>query len=394
MNKPQTIRIRNEIDALNVLFAKGGMSRADLARNVGLNRSSIGNIVASLMSQGLVDEGAESIRPADEGRTGRPGILVKLSEEGAFFLGIEIGIDRLSAVLIDLSANVVSRKSVQFDCASLGPSAVMARAAELAAEIVPAKRVARLRGTCLTLPALLDTDGVVRNAPMLGWRDVPVTRMLQDKLPFPIEVVSENDANAFAIGESYVAGSTHRPPTLYLNIENGVGGAIVIGGHLFRGAHGFAGEFGHLSVSLPQRQVRRGISGELETLIGKDAVLDLYEEFGGPRDLDHLLSSIAAKHDGAVKAATIWADALSYGVAQIIKFFDPAVIVLGGSVAPIYNHVASQVDHYLDVALIQGLPKPRIEVSGRGGEGAAYGAACLMHQRLFSGGVDAVPITI
>ncbi|MGV2076607.1 MULTISPECIES: ROK family transcriptional regulator [unclassified Rhizobium] len=389
MNKPQTIRLRNEIEALNVLFYEGGMSRADLARRLGLNRSSIGNIVGSLIAQSLVDEGGDAIRPADEGRTGRPGIMVKLSDDGAFFLGLEIGIDRLTAVLIDLSANIVGHRTVAFECVTADPKDVVARAAALASETVPAKYVARLRGACLTLPALMDTTGVVRNAPMLGWRDVPITRMLQDCLPFPVEVATENDANAFAIGESYIAGNATQPPTLYLNIENGVGGAIVIGGHLFRGAHGFAGEFGHLSVSVPQRQVRRGSSGELETLIGKDAVLDLYMEFGGKRDLDHLLRALAARDHIALKTAAVWADALSYGLAQVVKFFDPALIVLGGSVAPIYSYVAAQVDEYLASALVQGVPKPHIEVSARGGEGAAYGAACLMHQRLFSSGVEA-----
>ncbi|MDE1991253.1 MAG: ROK family transcriptional regulator [Rhizobiaceae bacterium] len=389
MNKPQTIRLRNEIDALNVLFYRGGMSRADLARRVGLNRSSIGNIVASLISQGLVSEGAETIRPADEGRTGRPGILVKLSDDGAFFLGVEIGIDRLAAVLIDLSANIVAHRTMPFDSTSLPPAEVVARAAEIAAEIVSPKQVPQLRGVCLTLPGLLDTDGVVRNAPMLGWRNVPVTRLLQEKLPFSVEVATENDANAFAIGESYIAGTARHAPTLYLNIENGVGGAIVIGGRLFRGAHGFAGEFGHLSLSSSQRPARRGVSGELETQIGKDAVLDFYEELGGKRDIDHLIQALSANEPAASRTADAWADTLSYGLAQLVKFFDPELIVLGGSVAPLYRFVSTSVDRYLESALFQGLHKPRIEVSDRGGEGAAYGAACLMHQRLFSGGVEA-----
>ena len=384
MNNPQTIRHLNEIDALNALFRKGGMSRAELARTIGLNRSSTGNIVASLMSAGLVVEAPETTRPGDEKRTGRPGIEVRLSPDGAFVTGVEIGVDRLSAVVIDLSAAIVRQKSVPFDSSSVPPEVVIAKAAALAASVLPTVEESRLKGVCVTLPALLDHDGVARNAHVLGWRNTPVTGMFREFLPFPLDVTSENDANAFAIGEIYNGNFGWSNTSLFLNIENGVGGAIIVGGRLFRGAYGFAGEFGHLTIERNGRPTKRGTAGELETLIGKDTILGRYEEVGGQPDLDRFMAALARGDEPARRLAEAWADDLSYGLAQLVKVLDPDLVVLGGSVAPLYSFVAERVQENLDSMLIPGLPQPKVELSTLGPSGAAAGAACIVHQKFFT----------
>lgn len=386
MNNPQTIRYLNEIDALNALFRKGGMSRAELARVLGLNRSSTGNIVASLMSSGLVIEAPDTPRPGEEKRTGRPGIEIRLSPDGGYFTGVEIGVDRLSAVVIDLSASTVQQKSVAFDSPAFPPEAVIAKAAALAASVLPTVEESRLKGICVTLPALLDHAGNARNAHMLGWRDTPVTDMLREFLPFPIDVTAENDANAFAIGEIYSGDLDWSNTSIFLHIENGVGGAITAGGRLFRGAFGFAGEFGHLTIERNGRPARRGTAGELETLIGKDMVLGTYEEQGGQPDLDRFLAALARGDEMARRIADAWADDLSHGLAQLVKVLDPDLVVLGGSVAPIYPFVEKRVRENLDSMLIVGLPRPKIELSTLGPSGAAFGAACMVHQRFFSAG--------
>ena len=363
------------------------MSRAELARTIGLNRSSTGNIVASLMSAGLVVEAPEDPRPDEEKRTGRPGIAIRLSPDGAFFTGVEIGVDRLSAVVIDLSAKIVQQKSIVFDSPSFPAEVVIAKAAALAASVLPTVEESRLKGVCVTLPALLDHSGTARNAHMLGWRDMPVTSMFFDFLPFPLDVTSENDANAFAIGETYSGNFGWSNTSLFLNIENGVGGAIIVGGRLFRGAFGFAGEFGHLTIERNGRPARRGTAGEFETLIGKDMVLGCYEEHGGQPDLDRFIAALARGDEPARRVAEMWADDLSYGLAQLVKVLDPDLVVLGGSVAPIYPFVEQRVRENLDGMLIPGLPRPKVELSTLGPSGAAHGAACVVHQKFFTAAV-------
>jgi hypothetical protein len=127
---PQLIRYLNAQSALSALFRHGGQSRADLARALGLNRSSIGNIVAGLLAEDLVIERPDAARPSD-GRTGRPGVIVELRPEGVWFLGIEVELDCIGLVALNLVGHIVRRRSTLIDCRVLTPEAVINEAAAL-----------------------------------------------------------------------------------------------------------------------------------------------------------------------------------------------------------------------------------------------------------------------
>ncbi|OWK21755.1 hypothetical protein AJ88_11475 [Mesorhizobium amorphae CCBAU 01583] len=103
----------------------------------------------------------------------------------------------------------------------------------------------------------MDKHGLVRLAPLLGWRNVHLAELVRDVLPLRVPVLAENDANAFAIGATYGRSEAHSGVTLFLVMESGVGGGIIIDGNLFRGANGLAGEIGHLIIAT--RRVRAAI---------------------------------------------------------------------------------------------------------------------------------------
>jgi len=189
-------------------------------------------------------------------------------------------------------------------------------------------------------------------------------------------VLVENDANALAIGETYGMASRPSDTVVCLDIENGVGGGIVLGGELFRGATGYAGELGQLPLA----------GGHLESFIGKDAVLARYRRHGGPRsaDLPRLLAALAARDRAARRTVTEWAERLAQGLTLVVDVVNPGRIVLGGTVAAIYPHVAAQVQAAMRQEFLEGFPLPDIQPSRLGEAGTAYGAACLLHQRMFS----------
>ena len=172
MATPRSIRYLNEIRALNALFRAGGMSRADLSRHLGMNRSSIGFIVDDLLADGLARERTAAPEPQGARRTGRPGIVVELDPDGAAFLGVEIGVDHLTVVGVDLSAREIVRRTVAYPTRDRPAATGVARAAALVEEAVGALGLprARLRGVCVAVPALV-RDGVVRNGLMLRWRN-------------------------------------------------------------------------------------------------------------------------------------------------------------------------------------------------------------------------------
>jgi predicted NBD/HSP70 family sugar kinase len=153
---------------------------------------------------------------------------------------------------------------------------------------------------------------------------------------------------------------------------------------LLRGSAGFAGEFGQIVLGGDSAPAGRSKPGHLESYIGKDAILGFYRTRGGEADLDRLLQGLARREEAATATARVWGERLAAGLIQVTSVLNPGLIILGGSVAAVFPHVATEVSKAMQRELLEGFPLPRIEVSGLGVEGPALGGALLMHQRMFS----------
>jgi predicted NBD/HSP70 family sugar kinase len=379
-SSPRRIRQRNEIAALQALHQIGPLTRADLGRQLRVNRSSSGHIIAALAADGLVREvpGAASA-PHDPAKAGRPGIRLELIPEARGFIGVEIGVEHMAVVEIDLAANPVATRAEPLDGSSIDVEKAVQQTIDLALRTVPWERLRRCEGFGVSTPAQMDRRGIVRSAPLLGWHDINLVEIVRAALPFQAPVVAENDANAFAIGATYKRDELRSGVTLFLVMESGLGGGIVIDGKLFRGGNGVAGEIGHLRV--PGGDGRR----TLEQIIGLESVLERYRSVAGrKRSLEDLLAAVASRDPPAVTIARDWANSLAYGLVQACRVIDPDRIVLGGSLAALYPPMASEVREAIRNLQEESLPLPDIAVTNLEGSGPAFGAACILHQRYLS----------
>lgn len=378
-SSPRRIRLNNVVAALQSLSAAGRMSRAELARRLGLNRSSSGQIVAELTLSGLVREVKEEsgVREGVVRGAGRPGILLELVPDAAFFVGIEIGVEHISAVTVDLVGRARTHAREAFDTVSTPVEAVVARAVALAFGALDPGMAERCRGVGLSAPVHIRKDGRVGVAPLIGWRDLALVEILAAAVPVRAPVMIENDANAFAVGFHYKRGAAGL--TLALLMETGIGGGIVIDGKLFRGGHGLAGEIGHMLVP-----GSGGIS--LEQLIGREALVRRYRAEGGDADADFadFLAAVRDREPAAVSIAEDWSRHLGTTLFQACRLIDPERIVLGGSVATLYPMVAARVAAHMRTRQAVEFPAPDVVVDDDAEFGSAFGAACLMHQRFLS----------
>jgi predicted NBD/HSP70 family sugar kinase len=235
----------------------------------------------------------------------------------------------------------------------------------------------RCRGLGLSAPAHIGPDGSLSLAPLIGWRDVPLRQIARAALPIDVPILIENDANAFAIGDSYKHGRAG--VTLFLLMETGVGGGIMIDGKLFRGGHGLAGEIGHTLVP--------GSGGQkFEQLIGREILVTQYREMTGRSEIELLdfLRDVRDRVPAAVTIAESWSRHLAYALLQACRLIDPDRIVLGGSVASLYPMVAARVAVHMAEGQSIAFPAPEIVVDEDAEFGSAFGAACLLHQRFLS----------
>lgn len=380
-SSPRGIRQRNEVAALRALHQFGRLSRADLARKLGLNRSSSGHIIAGLAADGLVREIRESEHVRANARAGRPGIMLELVPDAVFFIGVEIGVEHMTFVEVDLATNIISSRSEPFDGATTDVVTAVQRSVRAAFEAIPASRVDRCEGFGIATPAQMDRHGFVRLAPLLGWENVQLAALMRDALPVSVPVVAENDANAFAIGATYGRNELHPGVTLFLVMESGVGGGIVVNGGLFRGGHGLAGEVGHLRIG-----ELSGPGRTLEEIIGLESIMQAYRAVphGHEPTFQAFLSDVRDRMPGAVTIAEEWARALAVGIIQACRVIDADRIVLGGSVAALYPLMAARVAHYILSTQEESFPMPAIVMNNDETIGPAFGVACMLHQRYLS----------
>ncbi|TYL54755.1 ROK family transcriptional regulator [Agromyces mariniharenae] len=234
---PEHARSHNRALVLQTLYTSGARSRADVARETGLTRVTVSDLVAELIAEGLVVE----LGQREDARPGKPATLIDV-DRGAFQI---VGVDlsehqRFLGAVVDLDGGIVARDEVACDGAS-GDHAV-----ELVVELVRrllAAATTRVLGIGVGSPGVVDPVGVVRSAPNLGWTDVALQARLQREFGVPVHVA--NDANVAVLAEH---GATPLDDLLLVKVGHGVGAGLIIGGRPVIGGGFAAGEIGHVVV--------------------------------------------------------------------------------------------------------------------------------------------------
>lgn len=380
MSMPRAVRHINEVRVLDRLYRQGTASRADLARELGLMRSTAGNLIAGLIEQGLVRETPE-VSPGISGKSGRPGQGVQLNAGHAAFIGADVGVGHLSVVAIDLAGAIVHSRTVDHRVGYGEVQPLIDRLADLIegllAQLPPDQPV---QGLSLIAPGLVDPSGVVVRAPALGWQQVPLQRLMTERLGWQGPITAENDANAFAAAEIYGRHGSPGAEALFVYLDAGVGGGIASAGRLLRGQRGQAGEIGHIHLGEHGFETRTAVQGSFESYVAREAVLARFRHHGGAAGtLDDFIDALDAQRPAALRTIAEWAWWMGRGLASLISVLDPGRIVLGGPVAALFEPVRREVLDSIHKHLVTPHELPVIEVSTLGTDACAIGAAMGLH---------------
>jgi predicted NBD/HSP70 family sugar kinase len=377
---PAIVRQINERKTLRALFEQGGMTRAEIARHLSLTKSTVGNVVGPLIRSGLVKECETRSVEA----RGRPGTNLGLNPAGAYFLGAEIGVDRLMVVLLDLAAVVRGRTAIEMDCRGATVDTVLDQLQAMVATVCRKASLAEtaIKGLCVTVPGFITREGTILGLPLLGWRKVALGDALSRRFSWPVAV--ENDANASAFAEWYLTPSLRDRELLLILLESGVGAGHISAGRIVRGAHGTAGEVGHMQFGERVLDGFRSDGLPWESVIGKAALLAAAKPGGGYASIGGLRAGLAAREAAACDLCRAWARWLARGLAALACVHDPDDIILGGELARLFVDVRDVVEETLCHSLVADFPLPRLCVASFPTDGCAMGAAAIMHSRLFS----------
>ncbi len=337
---------RNNLSALLTrVHVQGATSRASLTRDLGLNRSTIGGLAATLEELGLVTER----QPAVVRRTGRPSLVLEPQRDNVA-VAVDIGVDRIVTALVALGGDVLHQRQRPHAAGEHDVEHVIESTAQMVEEVLAAHRGVRCLGIGVSVPgAVRDSDGSVRFAPNLGWVDQPFTELLSGRLGRP--VFTGNDANLGVLSEHLRGAAVGHSDVAYLNGSVGIGGGFLVGGELLSGARGYAGEVGHLLVDgSSTQQCRCGNFGCWETKVGENQLLVLAGRLpgGGPEGVDEVIAAAGAGDVRASESLDEIGHWLGVGLRAVINVFNPDMIVLGGSIAALWEARQDVVDKTLD----------------------------------------------
>lgn len=387
----RTVRRHNLSLVLNQLArADGRRSRARLSAETGLNPSTVSSLTEELIARGLVREaGIEQ-----SGSIGRPGRSLEINPEGGVALGLEISDDGIAVFAVDITGAPRYRSFVQQDNHGRSPSDVLDQVGDMADEALKpiAGRAVPVVAT-IALPGLVSTDGSFLEAPNIGWQDVPVLERWRAKKNRPA-LILDNEARLAAYAEMTLgAGSAFRTFG-YVSGGTGLGAGIVINRELYRGAHGFAGEFGHITIAPDGSPSAWGARGTIETLAGERALAalaGLSHRRGNSRrgNLDSVgveIASLAREQNReALAAIETVGHTIGVGLATLSNLFDLEAIVLGGYLTHLSDWLRVPIETELRERVVaHRWNHSRLFFSSMGREAAVRGAAAWSLRTVFS----------
>jgi len=329
----QSLRELNRLRIVETLRRRGAVSRAQLARETGLSRSTVSTLVGDLQRRGLVVERADAHH--DGARQGRPPVLLTLDPSAGTVVGIDLDHDKVRVAAGDLARNILGERRADVDVDNDSERA-LDTACALVSAILDSAGIDRDRviGAGLAIPGPVDsTTGVVhRSAILPGWAGIDAGTELQRRLGVPVHV--DNDANLGALAEVTLGAGRSVENAAYIQLSTGIGAALVIDGQPYRGGRGTAGEIGHVTVDDQGPICRCGNRGCLETLVSAPAIVGLMQASRGPDLTLEGLIALAKQGDPGCRRAIADAGRWVGTVAgALCNLFNPEMIVVGGDLS-------------------------------------------------------------
>ncbi|MFE7648484.1 ROK family protein [Streptomyces phaeoluteigriseus] len=329
------------------VLSHGPLTRLEVARRAGLSAAAVTKAVRPLIESGYLVEEADTgagadteVRPA----LGRPATLVRVDGGRALFIGVKLTGDEIIGVLTDLCCRILLARRVPL--AGRDPEAVLATAADLVRELLTEADGYGVRVAGLGIAVAGDVDraeGVVRYSPFLEWRDVPLAGLAAAVTGLPVTV--DNDVRALTVAEQWFGAGVGLSDFAVVTVGAGIGCGLVVHGRVVAGAHGVAGEIGHVTVDPNGPPCHCGNRGCVEAIAADAAILARIRETGGTEVAGTAEAVDRARH-GDTDAREAYAragEAIGRGIATVANLLGPARVIISGEGLAAYDLFAEQI---------------------------------------------------
>ena len=326
---------------LEILVDTGPQSRASLADMLGLSRAALSGLSRDLIETGVLREAEVAYDP---NKLGRPSILLELDPGHGYFVGVSIEQQNCPIVLADLHGEIVAENVL---AASSDPSGLADIIKAGVDELIAASGIKRekLKGLSVALSGFVDhSRSICLQSAILGWQDVAFAPMVEQRTGIPTSL--ENNANAAAVGEKLFGRGRDSADFSVVTFGEGIGCAHYIGGKLFRGHAGGAGELAHCTIELDGAPCRCGKRGCLDTISSRHAVISAAREAGLKAESVQEIEALAKIGDAAaIRILHRAGSALGLAISHVIQLMNPERIVVAaveGMMGDLFRTVTKQ----------------------------------------------------
>ncbi|QOV33590.1 ROK family transcriptional regulator [Streptomyces ferrugineus] len=323
------------------VLSQGPLTRLEVARRAGLSPAAVTKAVRPLIEAGyLVEDVEEAARPT----LGRPANPVRVDGGRALFIGVKVTGDEIIGVLTDLCCRIrVARHAPLPD---REPRGVLASVAELAGELLAEAGDLGVPVLGLGIAVSGDVDrgaGVVRYSPFLQWRDVPLAELAAATTGLPVTV--DNDVRALTVAEQWFGAGVGLSDFAVVTVGAGIGCGLVVHGRVVAGAHGVAGEIGHVTVDPAGPPCHCGNRGCVEAIAGDAAIVRRIRETTGVEVAD-TVEAVELAHRGNTGAREAYAragEAIGRGIATVANLLGPERVIISGEGLAAHDLFAEQI---------------------------------------------------
>ncbi len=376
---------------LHLIWREKQISRAEIARQIGISRSTVTEVIRDLLNTGYVKEVGAGVSSG-----GRKPIVLEFQNNHKLILGIDIGATHVSVALLNLGGELLSfnRQSHSVRNDPEGTRSLVFKLCDASLSQVNNGQQ-RLLSIGVALPSPVDPDHPewVSEVVIPAWRGRNELDILHSHYGVPVYV--DNDANLGALAEYRWGAGRGCKDLTYVKIGYGLGAGFVLNGEIYRGSTGIAGEMGHMTVGESDTLCECGLNGCLITLVGGKAMSaraselsDKYPESPltkGDTDLE-AIEAAAHKHDElALQLYKETTEYLSLAITGWINMMNPSRVILGGSMQEFQNRLLDPVREKIKACSIVGsVPITDIRAGELAHQAESIGAATLALEGVFS----------
>jgi len=374
---------------LELIWQEKQISRAEISRQTGLSRSTVSGIVGNLLKTGLIAE-----KGIGESRGGRRPIILEFQDDSRVLLGVDIGATHVSVVLTNMRGGVIAWKEKKHPVRSdpKGTRALIIKLCNACLSKMDSESQ-QLISIGVALPSPVDPI----NSEWLSEKVIPVWQGRSDlerlRNRFGVPIYVDNDANLGAIAEHWWGAGKGIDDFVYMKLAYGIGAGYILGGKIYRGAGGIAGELGHMPIDPNGPLCICGLRGCLATFVGAEAlekrVKALLVDYPnsllapGNQTVPDIEDAAMAGDKLALQVVHEATESLGIAVTGWLNLMNPRTVILGGSLTRIGDLLLKPLRKKAGTCTLENLATANIVLSKLGPKTIAIGAATLALEKAF-----------